>query len=137
MKKLLNTSFAYMILGLVFGVFYREYTKFIGFTELTTLSILHTHTLILGMMMFLVVLLLDKQFGISKDPKFNRFYVVYNIGLIATLTLLLVRGLADVGTFTLSKGLDAAISGMAGISHIIMAAGLFRLYGLLRRKIKA
>ena len=30
MKKLLNTSFGYMIAGLAAGVFYREFTKFTG-----------------------------------------------------------------------------------------------------------
>ena len=31
MRKFLDTSFKYMILGLVSGVFYREFTKFQGF----------------------------------------------------------------------------------------------------------
>ena len=137
MRKQLNTSFAYMILGLVFGVFYREFTKFIGFTGKTTLSVLHTHTLILGMVMFLLVLILDKQFNLVKEKKFNRFYMLYNGGLLLTLLMLLIRGLADVKVLTLSKGLDAAISGIAGIGHIILAAGLFTFYAILRKKIKA
>lgn len=36
MKKMINTAFVYMILGLVAGVFYREFTKFMGFEGLTT-----------------------------------------------------------------------------------------------------
>lgn len=137
MKKQLNTSFVYMIIGLVFGVFYREFTKYIGFTGRTSLSVLHTHTLILGMFMFLIVLILDKQFNLVKEKKFNRFYILYNLGLVMTLIMLFIRGLADVEVITLTKGLNAAISGMAGLGHIILAAGLFTFFAILRKKIKA
>lgn len=39
MKKLLNTSFGYMIAGLAAGVFYREFTKFTGFVGLSLIHI--------------------------------------------------------------------------------------------------
>ena len=42
MKKLINTAMIYMILALVMGVFYREFTKFYQFTGITTLSVTHT-----------------------------------------------------------------------------------------------
>ncbi len=42
MKKLINTAFIYAIVGMVAGVFYREFTKIIGFTGLSNLSVLHT-----------------------------------------------------------------------------------------------
>ena len=48
MKKLINTAMIYMILALVMGVFYREFTKFYQFTGITTLSVIHTHLFILG-----------------------------------------------------------------------------------------
>jgi len=137
MRKQLNTSFVYMIIGLVFGVFYREFTKYLGFTGRTSLSVLHTHTLILGMVMFLIVLVLDKQFNLVKEKKFNRFYILYNLGLVMTLIMLFIRGLADVEVITLTKGLNAAISGIAGLAHIILAAGLFTFFTILRKKIKA
>lgn len=49
-----------MIIGLLFGVYYRELTKWFDFSGKTQLSTLHTHTLVLGMFFFLIVLLLEK-----------------------------------------------------------------------------
>ena len=45
---MINTSFVYLILALISGVFYREFTKFNGFTEKTTLGVVHTHLFVLG-----------------------------------------------------------------------------------------
>nr|WP_303233263.1 DUF2871 family protein [Holdemanella biformis] len=48
MKRLMNASIVYGVLGLIVGgVFYREFTKFNGFTDFTTLSVVHTHYLML------------------------------------------------------------------------------------------
>ncbi len=66
MKKILRTSMIYMILGLSFGVFYREFTKFNNFTEWTQLKVLHTHTLTLGMFFFLILLLFEKNFNLTE-----------------------------------------------------------------------
>ena len=49
MKKLLNTSMAYMIAALAGGVFYREFTKFNGYAGETALGKVHTHLFVLGM----------------------------------------------------------------------------------------
>lgn len=47
MKRLMNASIVYGVLGLIGGVFYRGFTKFNGFTDFTTLSVVHTHYLML------------------------------------------------------------------------------------------
>lgn len=47
MKRLMDASIVYGVLGLIGGVFYREFTKFNGFTDFTTLSVVHTHYLML------------------------------------------------------------------------------------------
>lgn len=65
MKKIAKLSFFYCILGLLLGVFYREYTKINGFTEHTVLSGLHTHVLVLGTFFFLILLLLEKFFALT------------------------------------------------------------------------
>ena len=46
MKKLWNTSMIYLILALAGGVFYREFSKFHGYTGRTTLAYVHTLSLI-------------------------------------------------------------------------------------------
>lgn len=133
MKKMINTSFAYMIAGLGLGVFYREFTKFQGFTGATTLSVLHTHALVLGMIMFLIVALFFTKFNLDEDPKFKKFYLFYNLGLITTLTMLFGRGLTQVLSIEMSKGLNASISGMSGLAHIIMTIGLMYLFTILKK----
>ena len=70
-----------MIIGLLFGVYYRELTKWFDFSGKTQLSTLHTHTLVLGMFFFLIVLLLEKNFHITAHKWYKRFYITYNIGL--------------------------------------------------------
>lgn len=120
MNKLVRVSMVYMILGLSFGVYYREFTKLTGFTGKTQLSVLHTHTLILGMFFFLIVLLLEKNFKIMEQKHAGKFYLFYNIGLGITLLMLLVHGTMMV----LGYEDSAAISGIAGLGHIIMTVGL-------------
>ena len=43
MKKLLNTAFIYALAAMAGGVFYREFTKFNGFSGRTALGLVHTH----------------------------------------------------------------------------------------------
>lgn len=124
MKKLANTSLAFMILGLLFGVFSREFTKFTGYTGDTAISTLHTHAFALGMLFFLIVLALEINLRLTQHPRFNRFYYAYLIGLCTTLTLMLARGVFQVLGTELSSGLNASISGMAGLGHIALTLGL-------------
>ena len=83
MRRLLYAFLVYMIIGLVSGFYYRELTKAHDFTGDTQLALVHTHTLILGMFMFLILLPLEKVFKLSSYYLFNWFFIVYNIGVIA------------------------------------------------------
>ena len=79
MKKIVNTALIYAIIAMLYGVIYREGSKFLELTEPTTWSLTHTHFFVLGMFFFLIVLILEKEFKITKDKKFNIFYIIYNI----------------------------------------------------------
>lgn len=127
MKKLVRVSMSYMIIGLLFGVYYRELTKWFDFSGKTQLSTLHTHTLVLGMFFFLIVLLLEKNFHITAHKWYKRFYITYNIGLGITLLLMLIHGTMTVMGIESS----AAISGVAGLGHIIMTIGLVFFFAIL------
>lgn len=83
-----------MIYGLTAGAFYREYTKFKGFTGLTSLSKVHPHVLILGMLVFLIIgtYAYNKE-DLIKTKSFSRFYKVYNLALVGTSLIMFVRGL--------------------------------------------
>ena len=52
MKRYMNAALLYAVLAMAGGVFYREFTKFTGFTAKTTLSVIHTHYFMLGMAVF-------------------------------------------------------------------------------------
>lgn len=124
MKKMLNCSFAYAIAAMVGGVFFREFTKFNGFTGVTTLGKLHTHLFMLGMVVFLLAALFSLHLDLEANRKWKAFLVVYNIGVPLTALMMLVRGVAQVLALPLSKGMDAALSGMAGVGHILTGVGL-------------
>ena len=59
LKLLLTTSFIYMVLGVLSGLFYREFTKFNGSPGGTQLAVVHTHWLTLGAIVGLILLLLE------------------------------------------------------------------------------
>lgn len=132
LSKLFKTSSFYLILGLILGVFYREFTKFNDFSGETQLSITHTHALTLGMIMFLIILLLEKNFNLSQYKQFNTFYLTYNVGLLLSLTMMVTHGILTV----LGKTSGPAISGMAGLGHIIMTIGFAFLFHTLAKAIK-
>ena len=54
MKRIINTAIVYFIFAMAGGVFYREFTKWNGYTEPTTLGVLHVHLLVMGTLLFLI-----------------------------------------------------------------------------------
>ena len=135
MKRFMNTALLYAILAMVGGVFYREFTKFFGFTAKTTLSVVHVHYFMLGTVFFLLLLLLEKAFAFS-GPKTGRALAVYHAGLNLTCVMFLVRGVLQVLGTPLSSGMTAAISGIAGIGHILLGVSLVLVLLQVRRGVK-
>ncbi len=136
MKRYINTALLYSILAMVGGVFYREFTKLNGFTAKTTLAVVHTHYLLLGMVFFLLLLVLEKNIPFT-SPKTGRVLAVYHAGLNLTAVMLAVRGVVQVSGIALSTGMSAAISGVAGIGHILLGIGLVLLLLEIRRGVLA
>lgn len=136
MTTLFRTSLIYMIAGVASGVFYREFTKLNNFAEgqVTQLSFVHTHLLTLGFLVFLIVLLLEKSFTISRSPRlFKAFLWLYNIGLIVTAATLAWHGSLTV----LGETSNAMIAGIAGLGHITLTAGLVCFFIALGKAVKA
>lgn len=117
MKRYINYAIVYAVLALVGGVFYREFTKINDYAVWTTLSVVHTHYFILGMMFFLILGLVSMNINL----KINRAVLFYNIGLNLTVIMLVVRGIVQVLDLNV---VSAAISGIAGIGHIILGVSL-------------
>ena len=130
MKKIINTSFVYAIIAMLCGIIYREGSRFLELTEPNTWSLTHTHFFVLGMFFFLIVLVLEKQFHITKDKKF-----IYNIGLLLTGIMLWMRGVADIVNDFYIK-YDKMISGISGIGHLLLGIGIVLFFIILFRKVK-
>lgn len=132
MKRYMNTALVYAVLAMAGGVFYREFTKFVGFTGKTTLSVVHTHYFMLGMALFLLLLLLEKSFSFT-TARTGRVLIAYHVGLNLTAVMFLVRGVTQALGTALSSGMDAAISGVAGIGHILLGVSLVLLLLQVKR----
>lgn len=133
MKKHLNYAFYYAILAMITGVFYREFTKFIGFQGVTSLAKVHGHLFMLGMFMFLLIAVFVKLGALDKQLHFKTFMWTYNFGIIIASMMLLVRGVTQVLGLNLSRSCDFMISGIAGLGHILLGAGLLLLLTMLKK----
>lgn len=123
-KRYASTALIYAIAAMIFGVFYREFTKFQGFTGKTTLSVMHTHYFLLGMIFFLLLMVLEKNFHLSAQKNVGKVVIAYQIGLNITGLGLFVRGITQALGTVLTRGLDASISGISGIGHIITGVSM-------------
>ena len=136
MEKLyVKLALIYSVMAMIFGVFYREFTKFNHFTGVTNLSVIHTHYFMLGMFFFLILMLLEKNFRFSKQKNVKRDVVIYQIGLNITAATFFVRGLTQVLNPNISKAFDASISGVAGIGHILLRVSMVLILLKIKKSI--
>ena len=137
MKKIMNASLIYFGLAMAGGVFYREFTKWNGYTEPTTLGVLHVHLLVLGTVVFLLTALFAKITNLEENTLFKKFFVLYNIALPFMSLMMLIRGTVQVLGINLGKMGNGMVSGLAGLSHIgIMIALLMLLISIKREMIQ-
>lgn len=134
LKRYMNASMLYAILAMAGGVFYREFTKFNSFTAKTSLGVVHTHYFLLGMVVFLLLLLLEKNFSFT-GAKTKRLLLTYHIGLNLTAVMLVVRGVTQVLGVALSSSMSAVISSIAGIGHILLGVSLLLLLLQVKRSV--
>lgn len=134
-KKFVNLSFIYAIIGLVAGAFYREFTKYMGYTARTRMVLVHPHCLVLGAFMFLLLALFSMNLKLENEKTFKTFFLSYNIGVVITAAMLFLRGLAEVMDWSGNKALDASISGIAGVGHIVLTVGFVFMFITLKRAI--
>lgn len=126
-QDVLGMSFTFLVMGLVAGVFYREFTKMNNFVGDTRLSVLHTHTLVLGFVVLLVFYLLIRNYSLDRVLGLKKSYLIYISGLTFTLVMMVFIGIYQIT----AQGQDLinikAIEGMSGLGHIILAAGMTKL----------
>jgi hypothetical protein len=133
MRRLFSAAFAYMIVGVASGLFYREFTKINDFPEggATQLGLVHTHLLVLGFVVLLIVLLLEKAFALSESRLFGWFFWLYNAGVVLTSAMMVWHGSLTV----LGQESSAMIAGIAGLGHILLSAGMVLLFLALRKRL--
>jgi hypothetical protein len=134
MRRLFFASFAYMLLGVLSGLFYREFTKLNDFPEgdFTQLGLAHTHLLTLGFIVLLIVLALEKLFTLSRSKLFGWFFWIYNAGVVLTSAMLIWHGSLTV----LGQESTKMISGIAGLGHILLTVAMVLLFVALGRAIR-
>ena len=125
LKKLATCATTWLAVGLLGGVFYREFTKAHDFTGWTQLKVVHAHSLALGFMLTLIVLLLERAFTLSQHGgAFATYFWGFNLGLLLTIAMLVVHGMMQVSGH---PDVSPAISGIAGLGHISLSVGLVGL----------
>ena len=123
----MNASIVYGVLGLIGGVFYREFIKLNGFSTYTSLSVVHTHYFMLGMMFFLILALLEMNLHFMND-RTKRYVFFYHLGLNLTVIMLMIRGVIQVVYLnSLTTALNVVIAGIAGIGHLILGISLIMI----------
>ena len=121
MQKYFKISSFYLLFGLVMGIFSIEFTKLNNFSGYTVLKSVHTHTLVLGFLFFIIVLLLEKNFTISNNKSFNKWIVLYNLGLLYLIITLSIRGILQV---------------IAGLGHAILGVSLVWFLAIVNKELK-
>lgn len=134
MKKYINSAILYALLALISGVFYREFTKFNNFDGKTTLGLLHTHYFVLGMLVFILFLFLEKNFSFTQE-KTKQIILTYNVGLNLTALSFLIRGIIQVKRLPISSFINAFISGIAGIGHVLLGISILVLLLQIKRSV--
>ena len=131
MKRIINTAIVYFIFAMAGGVFYREFTKWNGYT----LGVLHVHLLVMGTLLFLITALFAKVTMLAENLLFKKFFVLYNIALPAMVVMMLIRGIVQVLGIELGKMGNGMLSGLAGLSHIGMMIAFFLLLFAIKREL--
>lgn len=131
MKKYLNFATFYLVLGLAMGVFYREFTTLNGFEGKTVLSAVHTHAITLGFIFFILVLLLENNFGLSKVKHFGKWMVLYNVSLVYVLGTFTARGIMQVLETDF-----AGLSHIAGLGHAMIGITMIWFVVIVNKAIK-
>ncbi|SDS68800.1 DUF2871 domain-containing protein [Microlunatus soli] len=122
------------VIGLAGGLTYRELTKNLDFSGSTQLAVVHTHTLVLGTLIGLGLLALERVYRLSRDRRFGWFLWIWNIGLLIT-----VGGLTTKGTLQVLGSAAAespALAGISGMGHILLTVGFLLLFLTLGRRIR-
>lgn len=129
--NILGTSFAMLIMGLIGGVFYREFTKFYSYDAVTHLGKLHVHTLVLGFLTLLLLYTILRKRDTAKFKEMKRPFYTYLTGLTLTIVSMTVFGIYEVVSLGSKTVHIRALEGISGVGHILLSTGLVWLIARL------
>ncbi len=135
MKKYIKFALVFLVLGLVFGVFYREFSKAYGIVNTyATLGLVHVHFLVLGVVFTLIIGLIINKLENCHEKLFKSAFLLYAIGVLGVGLMLAVRGILDILVrsdkiqFAVSAGANGAIAGISGLFHAILGIGIVLIF---------
>jgi hypothetical protein len=132
-QLLYRLAAAWTVLGLVGGLGYREITKAKNFDGYTQLAVVHTHALVLGLLVSLLLLVLDRVFDLSASRWFRPGVWVYNAGVLLTVVMQTVIGIRTVNGHADDS---AALAGISGTGHMVLTVGLVLIFLALGRAVR-
>ena len=135
-KCLAFTAAVFAALGMIVGIVYHGMMLSTG-TGGTAMAATHPMTFALGCGGFLIAFVPEKLFAVSESKLAKPAYFVYIVGVAMTVIMLIVRGYFQMSGTELTSGADAAISGIAGIGHTVLAVGMALFFVALFRRIFA
>lgn len=123
-KNILGLSYTSLIMGLIGGVFYREFTKFYGYHAENHLSKLHVHILVLGFLSMFIIYIISKEYDLESILSLRKPIYVFMSGLTFTVVNMTLFGIYEVVSEGKNIVNKAAIEGLSGIGHITLAIGI-------------
>lgn len=121
--------------GLIGGLAFREIAKANDFTGSTQLAVVHTHALVLGTVVLLAALALDRLFALGADRRMRWFLWVWNISLAITVGTLAVNGTLQI--VAPASADSPAIAGIAGLGHIGLTVAFVLFFIALGSRLRA
>lgn len=125
-KILLNFAFTSLLLSLMSGAFYREFTKSFVYSGKTSLSLVHGHLFLLGFILPILVYILIHIEIISANT-LDRFLGFYKLGLNFTILAMFIKGLAVVVNSASLVEQRVIFMVLAGHGHFMLAYAFFIL----------
>ena len=123
-ENILGLSYTFLVMGLIGGVFYREFTKFYDYQAKNHLSKLHVHILILGFLLMMIIYIVSKEYDVKRILSLKKPIYVFISGFTFTMVNMTLFGIYDV----VGEGKDivirAALEGLSGIGHIVLSIGI-------------
>ena len=134
MQKYFVSAVVYTAWGLVAGLLYRTLTHGQQEWQFTQLNVAHTHLLVLGTIMSLVFLVLERLFALREGAFHRGFWSSYHAGVVLSAVMMHVNGIMQLNGVDTMAGMRAGIS---GVGHILLTIGFALFFLNLRSRLRA